>query len=90
MSVVIYTRRFCSYCVRAKRLLSDLGVAYKEIAIDQQSDMADEMRRTSGCNTVPQIWVGATHIGGCDELVALQYSGRLVPLLHTAGVACNA
>ncbi|WP_205421042.1 glutaredoxin 3 [Sphingomonas mesophila] len=80
--VEIYTKSFCPYCVRAKRLLDMRGVAYDEIAIggDQQA-RADMIQRANGRTTVPQIFVDGRHIGGCDDLFELEQSGRLAELL---------
>lgn len=75
--IKIYTRLYCSYCVRAKRLLQDLGHAFSEIPVDRDASALQEMKQLSGAHTVPQIWAGETHIGGCDELVALHSSGQL-------------
>ncbi len=86
MAVVIYTRQFCSYCYRAKRLLDHLAVPYQEIAIDRDPQAFEQMRRAAGSRTVPQIWVGETHVGGCDELTDLHQSGKFVALLDEYGV----
>lgn len=85
MSVKMYTRRYCSYCVRAKQLLDELGAGYTEISVDNDPAALDVMKRDSGQRTVPQIWIGQTHVGGCDELMALHRSGRLLSLLAQAG-----
>jgi glutaredoxin 3 len=82
--VIIYTTRFCPYCLMAKRLLSEKGVAFEEIAVDRRPDLRAEMsRRAGGRTSVPQIWIGETHIGGCDELYELEESGRLDLLIAT-------
>lgn len=81
MSVTIYTRKFCSYCVRAKRLLDDLGVVYHEVPVDRDQEAFALMQEKSGRRTVPQIWIGSTHVGGCDELMTLHAAGRLQGLL---------
>lgn len=78
---VIYTTRFCPYCVRAKRLLDGKGVDYREIHVDFKPELRREMVQKSGRHTVPQIWIGDRHIGGCDELMALERGGRLDDLL---------
>ena len=80
-SVVIYTTRFCPYCIHAKRLLDGKGVAYREIRVDFKPGLRREMMARSGRRTVPQIWIGDTHVGGCDDLVALERNGRLDGLL---------
>lgn len=81
MSAVIYTTQFCPYCVRAKYLLDEKNIAYKEIKVDGNTQLRQEMTKKSGRNTVPQIWIKEKHIGGCDELMALQRSGQLDKLL---------
>ena len=83
MSVVeIYTKTFCPYCWRAKLLLDSKGVAYKEIAVDYGGEEKQVMvQRANGQTTVPQIFVGELHIGGCDDLVALDRNGKLDELL---------
>jgi glutaredoxin 3 len=81
MSVVIYTTKFCPFCLRAKYLLDDKNVAYKEIKVDGNAKLRQEMAKKSGRNTVPQIWIKEQHIGGCDELMALQRAGQLDKLL---------
>ncbi|MAT91528.1 MAG: glutaredoxin 3 [Halioglobus sp.] len=79
--VTLYTTRFCPYCIRAKRLLDSKGVAYTEIPVDAEPEKRQEMMQRSGRRTVPQIWVGERHIGGCDELYQLERQGDLDPLL---------
>ena len=81
MSVVIYTTRFCPFCVRAKRLLDEKGVDYKEIPVDNNNQLRHEMTQRAGRSTVPQIWIGDTHIGGCDQLYAAERDGKLDALL---------
>ena len=79
--IVIYTRDWCSYCARAKRLLDAKGVLYQEIDIEGSPELEAEMRRKAGRTSVPQIWIGDTHVGGCDDLHALERAGRLDALL---------
>lgn len=79
--VVIYSSNFCPYCMRAKSLLKKKGVAFKEFVVDGDAALRREMEQKSGRHTVPQIWVGETHVGGCDELYALERSGDLDGLL---------
>lgn len=80
--VTIYTTRFCPYCIAAKRLLTSKKIAFDEIAVDGRSDLREEMtERAGGAYTVPQIWIGDVHVGGCDELYELENAGRLDPLL---------
>jgi glutaredoxin 3 len=80
--IIIYTTPFCPYCLRAKRLLAQKGALFEEIDVsgDWQA-RAKLTQRAGGLTTVPQIWIGETHIGGCDELYALDRVGRLDPLL---------
>lgn len=79
--VVIYTRPFCGFCARALKLLGDKGVAFTEIEAGMDPAKRKEMIDRSGRTTFPQIFVGGTHVGGCDELVALERAGKLDPLL---------
>lgn len=81
-SVEIYTKTFCGYCWRAKHLFEAKGVAYQEISVDFGGELRNEMiERAKGCTTVPQIFIDGLHIGGCDELLALERAGDLDPLL---------
>ncbi|MCX2796237.1 glutaredoxin 3 [Microbulbifer thermotolerans] len=79
--VVIYTTRFCPYCIAAKRLLDGKGVKYREISVDGNPQLRAEMAEKAGRRTVPQIWIGERHVGGCDDLIALSRSGDLDKLL---------
>lgn len=80
--VVIYTKPFCGYCARAIALLTRKGVDYQEIEAGFDPKLRDEMiERSGGRNTFPQIFIGGTHIGGCDEMMELERAGRLDPLL---------
>lgn len=82
--VRMYTTQTCPYCVRAKALLKQRGVAdIEEIRIDLDAGQRDHMMQITGRRTVPQIFIGATHVGGCDDLVALDQKGGLMPLLNT-------
>lgn len=80
--VIMYSTRFCPYCVRARSLLQDKGVAFTDIGVDGRPDLRGEMMQRSGRQTVPQIWIGQHHVGGFDELAALDRQGRLDPLLE--------
>jgi glutaredoxin 3 len=81
-AVEIYTRELCGYCDAAKALLHRKGVTFTEIDVTGNRERRAEMTsRAQGRMTVPQIFIGATHIGGCDELYALDRSGGLDPLL---------
>ncbi len=79
--VRMYTTQVCPFCVMAKRLLKSKGVAYEEIRVDEKPGIREEMMRISGRRTVPQIFVGETHVGGFDDLSALEHAGKLDPLL---------
>lgn len=80
--VTIYTRNWCPYCSAAKDLLRRKGVAFTEREITGQSALRDEMvARAGGRTSVPQIFIGDTHVGGCDDLHALEGRGELDPLL---------
>jgi glutaredoxin 3 len=80
--VEIYTTRYCPYCSAAKALLKRKGVVYSEIDVSLDWDRRDEMvRRANGRMTVPQIFIGTVHVGGSDELHALDRDGKLDPLL---------
>ena len=80
--VEIYTSPLCGFCHAAKRLLSKKGIAFSEINIMTQPGRKQEMmRRANGGHTVPQIFIGDTHVGGCDELYALDRAGKLDQLL---------
>jgi glutaredoxin 3 len=79
--VTIYTTQFCGYCHSAKRLLTKKGAAFNEIDVGGNPALRQEMMQKSGRHTVPQIWVGETHVGGSDELYSLEYSGKLDALL---------
>ena len=79
--VIIYSTRICPYCVRAKRLLERKGVDYKEIRVDRDYAQLRIMLERSRRNTVPQVFIGDQHVGGYDELAALDRAGDLDPLL---------
>ena len=84
-AVKMYTTAVCPYCVQAKRLLKSKGVEQiEEIRIDTNPQERATMMEITGRRTVPQIFVGSTHVGGCDDLVALDSQGGLVPLLMAA------
>jgi glutaredoxin 3 len=85
LPVTIYTRAFCGYCARAVRLLESKGAAITEIDVGFDPDKREEMaQRTNGRRTFPQIFIGDTHVGGCDDLHALERAGQLEPLLAGA------
>ena len=80
--VEIYTSPLCGFCHAAKRLLSQKGVNFSEIDISRQPERRSEMvKRANGGRTVPQIFVGTTHVGGCDDLFAMDRAGKLDALL---------
>ncbi|OOG21040.1 glutaredoxin 3 [Thioalkalivibrio denitrificans] len=79
--VVIYTSGFCPYCGWARRMLSDKGVDYQEIRVDRDPDQRAVMESRSGRTSVPQIFVGDFHVGGYDDMAAMDRAGRLDPLL---------
>lgn len=81
--VTMYTTAVCPYCIRAKQILKARGVEQiKEIRIDTQPQERMKMMELTGRRTVPQIFIGDTHVGGCDDLMALDGQGGLVPLLN--------
>jgi glutaredoxin 3 len=82
--VTIYTRAFCPYCTRAVHLLASKGVAYNEIDAGMDVEKRREMIQRSGRSTYPQIFIGERHIGGCDDMMALERAGKLDPLLSAA------
>jgi glutaredoxin 3 len=82
-AVKMYTTAVCPYCIRAKQLLKARGVEQvEEIRIDDNPQARDDMMRITGRRTVPQIFIGNTHVGGCDDLVALDAKGGLMTLLQ--------
>lgn len=82
--ITMYTGRFCGFCTAAKRLLEQKGAAFEEIDVSFSfKARAAMMERANGKRSVPQIFVGDTHIGGCDELYALEQAGDLDPLLQS-------
>jgi glutaredoxin 3 len=84
-AVKMYTTAVCPYCVRAKQILKSKGVEQiEEIRIDTDPAQRDHMMQITGRRTVPQIFIGQTHVGGCDDLVALDAKGGLLPLLQAA------
>ncbi|MCS5700842.1 glutaredoxin 3 [Cyanobium sp. FGCU-52] len=87
--VEIYTWRACPFCIRAKQLLDRKGVAYEEYAIDGDAAARRAMveRGSDGRSSLPQIFIDDQHVGGCDDLYALERQGRLDPLLAGAGAA---
>lgn len=83
--VKMYTTAVCPYCIRAKQILKSKGVeTIEEIRIDMQPEERMKMMEITGRRTVPQIFIGDTHVGGCDDLVALDGRGGLLPLLNAS------
>lgn len=81
--VKMYTTQVCPYCVRAKMLLKQRGVAeIDEVRVDLHPDQREHMMAITGRRSVPQIFIGDTHVGGCDDLIALDSAGGLMPLLQ--------
>ncbi|MFT4045790.1 MAG: glutaredoxin 3 [Solimonas sp.] len=78
----MYSTRVCPYCVMAKRLLQAKGVAIDEIRVDEDAARREEMMRITGRRTVPQIFIGSVHVGGSDDLHALDRAGKLDALLQ--------
>lgn len=82
--ITIYSSNYCPFCIRAKQLLESKRVAFKEIIVDGQPQVRAQMTRLAGGRTsVPQIWIGDTYVGGCDELLTLERSGKLDPMLNS-------
>ena len=82
-SVLMYTSGFCPYCVRAEMLLKQRGVTQIEkIFVDKTEGAREEMMARTGRRTVPQIYIGQTHVGGCDDLVTFDRAGKLLPMLN--------
>jgi len=83
--VLMYTTAVCPYCIRAKQLLKARGVReIEEVRIDLDPQRRDEMMQKTQRRTVPQIFIGETHVGGCDDLIAIDKAGKLMPLLESA------
>ena len=82
--VKMYTTAVCPYCIRAKQILKSKGVdQIEEVRIDFDTAARDHMMQVTGRRTVPQIFIGDTHVGGCDDLMALDAKGGLLPLLQS-------
>lgn len=80
-NVTVYSTTVCPYCVRAKNLLKQKGVAFEEINVEDDAERAKMVERAGGRRSVPQIFIGNTHVGGCDDLYALDRKGELDALL---------
>lgn len=81
--IYLYSSRLCPYCTQAKRLLDQKGLQYRELLVDGNPELRQEAMQRSGQRTVPQIWVGDTHVGGCDDLFALERAGALDGLIES-------
>ncbi|WP_300652052.1 glutaredoxin 3 [Pseudomonas sp.] len=81
-AVVIYSSDWCPYCMRAKQLLARKGVDFDEIKVDGKPEVRAEMTRKAQKTSVPQIWIGSSHVGGCDDLYDLERAGKLDALLE--------
>jgi glutaredoxin 3 len=79
--VVVYTTNYCPYCTRAKALLSKKQVAFTEVDLTDQDEEREKLTARTGLRTVPQIFIGETLVGGCDDLYALEHAGKLDGLL---------
>ncbi|ONI19627.1 hypothetical protein PRUPE_3G288100 [Prunus persica] len=91
-SVVVFSKTYCPYCVSVKQLLTQLGAKFKAIELDTESDGAQiqsALGEWSGQRTVPNVFIGGNHIGGCDTTTALHKEGKLVPLLSEAGAVAK-
>lgn len=81
-NIEIYTKAYCPYCTRAKALLDGKGQSYTEFKVDEQPELREQMiERANGGYTVPQIFINSQHIGGCDDMMALEHKGELNSLL---------
>ena len=83
--ITIYTTSTCPYCRRAKELLAKKGLAFTEISVDGEPALRAEMAQRAGRTSVPQIFFGSHHVGGCDDLYDLHYDGRIEQLLAEQG-----
>ncbi|XP_030531372.2 glutaredoxin-like [Rhodamnia argentea] len=87
-SVVVFSKTYCGYCKRVKQLLTQLGASYKVIELDKESDGAvvqSALANWTGLRTVPNVFIGGNHIGGCDSVTEKHQAGQLIPLLRSAG-----
>jgi len=83
-AIVVYASGWCPYCQRVRGLLAEKGLAFKEINVDEDGKLREQMIARSGKRTVPQIFIGEKHVGGCDDLFALDGSGELDRLIQGA------
>ncbi|GMY14873.1 glutaredoxin-like [Fagus crenata] len=90
--VVVFSKTYCGYCTRVKQLLTQVGATYKVIELDEESDGSDihlAIAEWTGLKTVPNVFIGGKHIGGCDTVVEKYQAGQLAPLLTEAGAIAN-
>ena len=80
--VVIFSSDYCPYCIRAKNLLAQKGVAFEEIRVDGATEVRAKMAEMAGKTSVPQIWISGQHVGGCDDLFSLEDRGELDTMLQ--------
>ena len=80
--IIIYTSRWCFFCARAKQLLDSKGLTYTELSVDGEPELRADMAAKAGRMSVPQIWIGDHHVGGCDDLFALERTSSLDALLN--------
>ena len=80
-NVVVYTTDYCPYCTRAKALLTKKGAPFREVRVDERPDIRSWLGDVTKQRTVPQVFVGETHVGGCDDLYALEQQGKLDAML---------
>ncbi|XP_019161525.1 PREDICTED: glutaredoxin-C6-like [Ipomoea nil] len=86
--VVVFSKSYCPFCVDVKKLLTQLGASFKAIELDTESDGSEiqsALAEWTGQRTVPNVFIGGKHIGGCDKTIAVNQEGKLVPLLTEAG-----
>ncbi|XP_010029146.2 glutaredoxin [Eucalyptus grandis] len=91
--VVVFSKSYCPYCVSVKKMLSQLGVNFKALELDQENDGSEiqsALAEWTGQKTVPNVFIGGNHIGGCDATTAMHNQGKLVPLLTQAGALAKA
>lgn len=91
-SVVVFSKTFCPYCVSVKQLLQQIGASFKAVELDTESDgvaIQAALAEFTGQRTVPNVFIGGKHIGGCDATTAMHKKGDLLPLLKEAGAVAN-
>ncbi|KAM7509146.1 hypothetical protein LguiA_019599 [Lonicera macranthoides] len=90
--VIVFSKSYCPYCVSVKKLLTEIGTSFKAIELDTESDGSEiqsALAQISGQRTVPNVFIGGKHIGGCDTTTAMYKGGKLVPLLTEAGAIAS-